>query len=307
MCNRQTHGGAGRRVGNPYRRLTIATVMDRFERAWLVVNAASGSNTPEDCERLLSGLAAQGIAVPRTISVPDHDLPDPAGLDAAGVGLLAIYTGDGTVRSALTRLEGWGGAVLVLPGGTTNLLARSLHGERSVQEILALLPRMYRIRRQCLRSKAGTAVIEVVAGPGAKWSDVREGLREGDVAAVASTTLEAAQASAGASRVVLTRPDIGSRDGYSGVRLTPCENGIDVEGYGAQTIADYLAQGMALLRRDFRSGPHDDLGLHPSVYCASVDGSPIELMLDGERDCGEPELQFSLAELGVDLLTAGHD
>lgn len=280
--------------------------MDRFERAWLVVNAASGSNTPEACEALRSGLDAHGIAIPRTSAVPDDDLPAAAELDAEGIGLLVVYTGDGTLRSVLTGLEGWDGAVLVLPGGTTNLLARTLHGERPMQDILADLPRMRRVRRRCLRSEAGTAVIEVVAGPGAKWSDVREGLREGDVATVASTTVEAAQASAGASRVVLTQPDIGSREGYSGVRLTPFEDGIGVEGYGAQTIADYLAQGIALLRRDFRSGPHDDLGRHRHVNCASVDGTPIELMLDGERDCGGAAMQFSLAELRVDLLTAGH-
>lgn len=280
--------------------------MKRFERACLIVNAASGSNTPEGCEALREGLAAQGTAVARSVAVPDDPLPTAAELDAAGIGLVAIYTGDGTIRSVLTRLEGWRGAVLVLPGGTTNLLSKALHGDRPAAEIVASLSSMSRKRRSCLRSSAGTAVIEVVAGPGAKWSDVREGLRDGDVAAVASTAVEAAQASAGGSMVILSHPDIGRRLGYSGVRLTPTADGIDVEGYGADTIAGYLAQGMALLRRDFRTGPHDDLGVHPLVHCASVDSSPIELMLDGERECGPADLQFSLAELDVDLLTAAN-
>lgn len=280
--------------------------MERFERACLIVNANSGSNTPEACDTLRQGLTAHGIEILREIAVPDDDIPSAQWLDAEGVSLVAVYTGDGTIRSAITSLEGWGGAILVLPGGTTNLLSKALHGDQPLEEILARLPSMQRVRRQCLRSEAGAAVIEVVAGPGAKWSDVREGLREGDVAAVASTTVEAAQASAGGSTVVLSHPDIGKPEGYSGVRLTPLAEGIEVEGYGADTIADYLAQGMALLRRDFRTGPHDDLGLHPLVHCASVDGSPIELMLDGERGSGAAELQFSLAELEVDLLTAGH-
>lgn len=278
--------------------------MDRFERACLIVNAASGSNTPAACDALRRGLEAHGVDIARSVAVPDDALPTAADLDGAGITLVAIYTGDGTLRSAITRLEGWGGAILVLPGGTTNLLSKAIHGDRPLEDILADLPAMRRHRRPCLRSEAGTAVIEVVAGPGAKWSDVRETLREGDVAAVAATTVEAASASAGGSTVVLSHPDIGRPEGYSGVRLTPCNEGIDVEGYGAATIADYLAQGIALLRRDFRSGPHDDLGHHPLVHCASVDGSPIELMLDGERDCGGAEIQFSLAELDVDLLTA---
>lgn len=281
--------------------------MDRFARACLIVNAGSGSNTPEACDALISLLEAHGLDIARRVSVPDDALPKAEELETADIGLVVIYTGDGTIRSTLCRLEGWGGAVLVLPGGTTNLLSKALHGDRSLADILADLPRMRRSRRQCLRCEAGTAVIEVVAGPGAKWSDVREGLREGDVAAVASTAVEAAQASAGSSTVILSHPDIGRPEGYSGIRLTPLDAGIEVEGYGAATVADYLAQGMALLRRDFRTGPHDDLGLHPLVHCASIDGSPIELMLDGERHCGPPDLKFSLAELAVDLLTAQHD
>lgn len=280
--------------------------MDRFDRACLIVNGASGSNTPEACEALRSGLTAHGIEVARSIAIPDDVLPRGEELDADGIGLVVIYTGDGTLRSALARLQGWSGAVLVLPGGTTNLLSKAIHGDRPFAEILAALPDMRRHRRPCLRLGDDMAVIEVVAGPGAKWSDVREGLRDGDVAVVAATAVEAAQASAGGSTVVLSQPDIGKREGYSGVRLTPTADGIEVEGYGAGTIADYLAQGMALLRRDFRTGPHDDLGFYPDVHCASVDGSPIELMLDGERDCGPPDLQFSLAELDVDLLTTAN-
>ena len=279
--------------------------MDRHERGCLIINAASGGNTPESCSALRGGLTAHGIDIARSIATPDDPLPTPAELDAAGISLAAIYTGDGTLRTALTRLEGWSGAVLVLPGGTTNLLSRAIHGDRPFEEILTRLPRMKRSRRNCLRSVAGAAVIEVVAGPGAKWSDVREGLREGDVAAVASSTVQAAQASAGGSTVALTNPDLGKPEGYAGVRLTPRSEGIEVEGYGADTIADYLAQGMALLRRDFRSGPHDELGLNAQVRCSSIDGSPIELMLDGERDRGPPEMQFSLAELKVDMLTVG--
>lgn len=280
--------------------------MDRFERACVIVNTASGSNTPEACGLLHRGLEDSGVSVAHSVEVPDDPLPTAEELDDAGISLVAIYTGDGTIRSVLCGLEGWSGAILVLPGGTTNLLSKAIHGDRTLEDILAGIPKMRRRRRNCLRSEAGTAVIEVVAGPGAKWSDVREELREGDVAAVASTAVEAAQASAGGSTVVLSRPDMGKPEGYSGIRLTPTARGIDVEGYGAATIADYLAQGIALLRRDFRTGPHDDLGLHPGVRCASVDGSPIELMLDGERASGGAELQFSLAELEVDLLTASN-
>lgn len=281
--------------------------MNRFERACLIVNAASGSNSPETCEALKGGLAVHGVSIARDIAVPDDALPTAGALDEAGIELVVIYTGDGTLRSALTGLDGWRGAVLVLPGGTTNLLSKALHGDRPLDDILERLPHMERRRRRYLTSPVGPAVIEVLAGPGAKWSDVREGLRAGDVAAVASTAVDAVQASASGSNVVLVDPDIGKPEGYPGLRLTPLAHGIEVEGYGADTITDYLAQGMALLRRDFRTGPHDDLGIHSAIHCRSTDGAPIELMLDGERACGPADMIFSLAELRVDLLASVHD
>lgn len=278
--------------------------MTQFTSCWLVSNSASGSNTDDAVAQLRLNLETQGLTVERHILFPDENLPTKAELTAADQSLVVIYTGDGTLRSLLTSLEGWSGAILVLPGGTTNLLSKALHGDRPLEDILADLQHVRRIRHQCIRSEAGSAVIEVLAGPGAKWSDVREGLRHGDVATVAGTALEAVQASAGDSRVAIREPALGNEGGYSGVRLTPLEEGIAIEGYGAETIADFLRQGVALLQRDFRNGPHDELGLCKTLTCASVDGSDIELMLDGERVCGPSTITFSLAELDVDLLSA---
>lgn len=278
--------------------------MNDLTSCWLVANAASGSNSDTAVEGLHEALAAQGCPVSRTISFPDEDLPSVADLDSAGIRTLVTYTGDGTLRTILTAVEGWSGAVLVLPGGTTNLLSKSIHGDHPVEEIVAKLAQMKRTRRTCIDSPAGKAVIEVLAGPGAKWSDVRENLREGDVAALASNAVEAASASTGGSQVRIADPALGNAEGYAGVRLTPYPDGLEADGYGAQSVSDYLMQGVALLRRDFRLGPHDELGRHLRLTCESVDGAEIELMLDGERSCGPASIAFSLAELDVDLLSA---
>ena len=44
--------------------------------------------------------------------------------------LVANAASDGTVNALATGLEGWDGALLVLPGGTANLLTRAIQGER---------------------------------------------------------------------------------------------------------------------------------------------------------------------------------
>lgn len=269
---------------------------------WLVLNSASGGNGDAANASVIAGLTEAGMTPARTFDCATGDLPTRAALVAEGVGIVVCHTGDGTVGALLTALEGWSGAVLVLPGGTTNLLARSLHAERAADEIAAGLAAMRRIRRQCIRMGDGTAVSEVLAGPGARWSEVREGLREGDVAEVAGKTLEAVRESTGGAAVVLAEPPIGKRGGYAGVRLTPGADGIEVQGFGAETLGEYLQQGLALLRRDFREGPHDNLGTHRALVCRSLDRGAIELMIDGEHCQGAPILRFSLAELDLDLL-----
>lgn len=271
---------------------------------WLLVNAASGSNTDAALRELNEAFAATGATPQRTIDVPRDGLPPHPHLTDGGVSRVAVFAGDGTVNSVVTELENWGGQVLILPGGTANLLARALHGERSAAEIVRDLPRLAPVRRPCIHTSQGLALIEVLAGPGATWSDVREGLRDGDLPGVAASSLEAIRQSTAGPMVAIHDPSLGKSDGYSGVRLEAAHKGMLVEGYGVETVGDYLLQGLALLRRDYRQGPHDDLGAVPALTCRSLGQEPIELMIDGERRTGGAEERFSLAELGVDLLAS---
>jgi hypothetical protein len=102
--------------------------------------------------------------------------------------------------------------------------------------------------------------------------------------------------------VGLSGPQAGREDGYAGLRFCPKADGIAIEGFAAEGLGDYLQQGMAILKRDFREGPHDDLGVVPSVECRSLEGDPIPLMIDGERSEGSSSIRFSLDRLDVDLL-----
>lgn len=275
---------------------------------WLVANSASGSNDDDALAALTVQLAAVGHAPARVIDGSTEALPERATLDAAGVTTLAVFTGDGTVGALLPPLEGWAGQVLVLPGGTTNLLAKMLHDPCETEVIISAFTagQVRVVQPPCVRSSSQLALCEVLAGPGAKWSDVREGLREGDLTEIASTALEAAKGSAGGAMVQVVQPQLGHAEGYAGVRIVPSAQGLVIDGYRADGFADYFKHGLALLQRDFRQGPHDELGAHREVICRSADGSPIELMIDGERVTGIAEERFSLATLALNLLATGH-
>jgi len=271
------------------------------ETFWLVANSASGSNSDETLKAVCAALAGAG-AEPERVVEAGEGLPSRAELEQAGVGRLAVFAGDGTVSALATRIEGWAGALLVLPGGTANLLARALHGERAAPEIAAGLARLATVRRSCIRSPAGTALVEILAGPGATWTDVRESLRDGAVKDVAGTAVSAIRESTKGPMVALVDPPLGRADGYAGVRLEVGAGSMTVEGYGAETVGDYLKQGIALLRRNFREGPHDELGEHGAVTCRSLEQAPIPLMIDGERREAPPEQRFLLAPFALDLL-----
>jgi diacylglycerol kinase family enzyme len=273
-------------------------------KTWLVVNAASGSNDDEAVKLLTDALAGAGARPDRVVCLPDDDLPDAASLEAAGVGLLVTFTGDGTANAQVARLHGWAGKVLVLPGGTQNLLAKRLHGDRSAEEAVAALAGdgLVPVRLDMIRSAHGDALCEIVIGPGAKWSDVRETMRDGDVAGIAQTLADAIRQSAGGPTVAVSEPELGKSEGYPAVRLSPADGSMKVDGYGAEGFGDYARQGVAILRRDFRTGPHDELGKHKAVTCRSSE--PIELMLDGERATGAMEERFETAPCPVEFL--GH-
>lgn len=279
--------------------------MDRTPPIWLVANAASGSNSDDALDDLMARLAATGREPARVVRFPDDPLPSRADLDREGVAMLAVFTGDGTVNAQCTRLYGWQGAVLVLPGGTQNLMAKALHGEDvSVEGVVAALEQgsLSSTRRRLIRCAQGDALCEIVAGPGAVWADVREEIRDGDLGGIATSLGEAIRRSASDPGVTIVEPATGREEGYPAIRLHPGATSMAVDAYGPQDIAGIAQQAGAILRRDFRTGPHDKLGEHDRVRCRSSE--PIELMIDGERRTGSRDETFEIMDCDVNFLSS---
>ncbi len=270
---------------------------------WLVTNEASGSNTGTSLTELRDTCAAAGFTVVRATCFPDEDLPRPEELDAAGADLVAIYTGDGTVNALVTSLYGWDGAVLILPGGTMNLLYHRLHGDRELPDVLAAVAagKVSRTRPDIVRcGDKGDGLSGVMAGPGTQWNDVREAIRKVDIPAAAVGTAQAIGKSVAAPMIVCK--ELGRPEGYPLVMLTPEQGGFVVDAYYAETLEEYLAQGLALLKRDFREGPHDTLGKVAELTIENVADDPVGLLVDGEPVDTGRRIRFALAPCEVDLL-----
>lgn len=264
----------------------------------MIVNGASGSHDVAAIASLRSGLSPD-----RIIDCQQDDLPDAAALHAAGVDILAVHGGDGTLNTAISKARGWGGAVLALPGGTANLLCGVLFGDCDALSVVEAFAagKLTCEERYVVEFDGGMALAEVLAGPGAVWSDVREDMRDGQIGDVVAGAVDAATLSLTGPMVAVVEPVLGDPAGYAGVRLTPHAAGLAVDGYAARDFADLVRQGVALFGRNFRDGPHDALGSHRQVVCRSLEDAPVSLMVDGERRDAGVEVKFSLAPLGLDL------
>ena len=80
-----------------------------------------------------------------------------------------------------------------------------------------------------------------------------------------------------------------------------------MSGFHAATPGEFFAQGWALLKRNFREGPHDTFGPFPQVTLASTDGAAFGLLIDGEKAEAPGEQEFVLAPCEVDLLATAAD
>lgn len=283
--------------------------MDDRQGIWLVSNASSGSNDDEALASLERHCGEHGFRIAHRTVLPNDDLPTPAVLDAAGIDRVAVFAGDGTVNGLLGGLAGWGGAVLVLPGGTMNLLYRRLHGDRPMDQVVEAVARDQAVMRRpgVIRGDFGDAFGGVLAGPGTSWGRVREAMREANLAELAAGTVEAIEQTLAGEMIACAAPRLGRPEGYPLINLTPHDDGIAIEAYYAETVAEYFEQTRALLARNFREGPHDLLGHVPRVRLASTEGNPFGLLVDGEEVATGAETEFALAACEVDLIATEAD
>jgi hypothetical protein len=289
--------------------------MDRNSPPVLVVNSASGSFSEEAVSAVREALGGGNGAAVRTVDCRSDDVPGRPELEAAETRVFAIFAGDGTISRNLVKLEaeGWGGAVLPLPGGTQNLLSTAMFGKLSATEIAAMCARgeLAKTRRHCLRCESHTALAEILCGPGARWADVREDMRAGEMGELVSEALDITRESASGALVRLIEPARGREEGYPGLHFSLPDGAMVARGYRMENLGDWIRQGWAMATRDFREGPFDELGTMERARCAALPGAEasetaeplhIDLMIDGERETAGAEALVAREPFGLTFL-----
>ena len=257
-----------------------------MKRTLLIINTSSGSVGTVDYEELVMAFRTAGFSIDNIVELPDDELPERADVEKMAVDVVATLSGDGTVAGVCEKLSGWSGALLVLPGGTMNLLSRRLYGEQTVGSLLELLGGAeHSVERVSVVNTPQAEVFTgLIAGPSTRWGEVRESIRNLDLAEVVEKVPEAWAATTTSESVRIE----GMEGGYPAIFVEPLDNGnLGVSAFRADGVGDMLSHGIAWLRRDFRDGPHDDLGEMRAVNIIDESDAEIGLLLDGEQATGK--------------------
>jgi len=275
-----------------------------MQNVWIITNDQSGSFDQAGLDQVCRAFKLAGQRVARIIRCPADPLPDSDQLDRAGIAMLTIYAGDGTINSALAAASGWGGTILVLPGGTMNLLVRALHGDAEPAAIVARAvadPVATRIKAVAINGDH--AYVGVIAGPTTAWAEVREGMRRADLSSLLTSAIPTALSETFAGAEV---GFVGGERRFPALFAMPRRDGLHLSGFTTDSALALLQHGMAWLQGDFREGPHIELGRHDTVTLLS-DSTTIGLLIDGEIASCAPGTTLRLVTAPHRLLTTRVD
>ena len=163
-----------------------------------------------------------------------------------------------------------------------NLLCRKLHGDADLSGLLLRLPDSDQEPAPVpVVFAAGFEVLTgLIAGPSTEWGKVREGLREMDVATLVQQVPEAWSGTVEGQSVGIQ----GHEGRYPAIFVEPSTvTELSVIAFKADGIGDMLSHGIAWLRRDFREGPHDKIGVMGEVTIVD-DDNEVGLLVDGEQE-----------------------
>lgn len=280
-----------------------------YSKPAVLINAASGS-TDDVTEELQSYLSGHFDQTGPIVYIDPGKLE--GALDAAlkdNVDLVIVYGGDGTALSVAKTCTKRGVPILPLPGGTMNMLHKSLYGTDVWQDVLER-------GLACTRDRwlpvgvAGHDIFLVGAfvGTPSRLSRVREAMRDLDV-------IEAAK------ELVSTLSDTGVDDVFTystdthpehreanllqiyAPRMSdyaPDAGALDVSAIDIDALGDVAWLGQAFLSDVWRDDQTVDSTQAKNIY---IHGSGhIDLLLDGEEKPQTLPLNISLREHGVRVL-----
>ncbi|MEP7210301.1 MAG: diacylglycerol kinase family protein, partial [Alphaproteobacteria bacterium] len=221
--------------------------------------------------------------------------------------------GDGTLRSALAIAGAKTPNLLLLPGGTMNLLAKSIHGDHPWNQILANTiksPRHIIIPAGDLNGERFYCAM--LAGAPARFAEARESLRRGDIGNVvtgARVALEALQTIHLKARVGEGYQCADDRlpvTSFIGAMVGPLvKNGrMEIAALTDTTTTGALNVMWTSFLSDWRSAPGVKIVESDTLIIDSEEDDAIPVILDGETIEAGSRIEVIFVEEAARCLTA---
>ncbi len=278
-------------------------------------NPKSGSVPPDARERLAAVLAELNISNPELVETDVEDcVSQIKSLAAKQPDLFIVWGGDGTIRTALSLAGPVTDKLLILPGGTMNLLPKAIHGDKPWDQTL----RDVVGSSKTLTLPAGEVNGEMfycamLAGAPAHFAEVRENLRKGDLGAAAAAgagaldtlkTLQLSARYADGHSFVESRLPVSSVVGAVIGSLTRVGSGMEVAALARPTATGALNAVWTSFFNDWRKADGMEVAAALSLDVENDDGGDIPMIVDGEHVDVGPVARVNFIEKASQCLAA---
>ncbi|WP_267388036.1 diacylglycerol kinase family protein [Sphingomonas sp. GC_Shp_3] len=260
-----------------------------MEKIWFITNIASGSATDAKAEAIVAVFQERGLTLVGRTGFPKDDLPTNAELDAAGADTVALFAGDGTINAAVCAYAKWGGKILILPGGTMNLLAKSLHGNADPAAIVhAAHERGEVVALPFVEAGKHRALVGLILGPATAWVHARELVRDGKLRGLARALRHAWRRTFSRGIRLDGVPGIDHRP--QAVFVRPGDDRLDVAAVDARDFRSVASLGWEWLTGDWVAARSVT---QVFVETFRIGGrKPVLALFDGEPEMLDPRTQI---------------
>jgi diacylglycerol kinase family enzyme len=245
---------------------------------------------PEDCDRQLKSLAEMA--------------PD----------LFVVWGGDGTIRAALSIVGSITPNLLILPGGTMNLLPRAIHGEKAWDAVLRdVLKGPKRKDLPAGEVNGDRFYCAMLAGAPARFAEARESIRRGELAKAAAQTGAAIET----LKTMHLQATYGDSYSFGGTQLptssfvgaiigslTRAGEGMEVASLANPTTTGALNVVWTSFFTDWRNAPGVEVAPATSLDIGDEDGGEIPVIADGEHMNPSPRLHVTFVDKASQCLVA---
>lgn len=284
-------------------------------KSFALFNPKAGSVPNDARDRLTSVLHQAGINGAELVETdPDNCIAQLKTLAQTAPDLFIVWGGDGTIRAALSIVGPVTPNLLILPGGTMNLLSRSIHGEKSWDVILQEVLKGPKLRSLSAGEANGNRFYcAMLAGAPAQFAEARESIRRGDLAKAAAQTgtaietlktmhLEASYGDTYSFKD--TRLPTSSFVGAIIGTLTKAGKGMEVASLANPTATGALNVVWTSFFTDWRNAPGVEVAPATSLDIGADDGADIPVIADGEHLEPAPRIHVTFVEKASQCLAA---